>query len=75
MTVWFVPRDAAAVSVGADDVAAALEALGEQVVRTGSRGLLWLEPLVERADSRNGTRVGWAPSHASILKTDPHQRE
>jgi len=43
----FVPGDAAAVSVGADDVAAAFEAAGAQVVRTGSRGMLWLEPLVE----------------------------
>ena len=68
MTVWFVPRDAAALSVGADAVAAALEALGEQVVRTGSRGLLWLEPLVERADSRNGTRVDWANVRASDLR-------
>lgn len=67
MTVWFVPRDAAALSVGADAVAAALEALGEQVVRTGSRGLLWLEPLVERADSRHGIRVGWANVQASDL--------
>ncbi len=65
MTVWFVPRDAAALSVGANAVAAALEAQGEQVVRTGSRGLLWLEPLVERADSRNGTRVGWGNVQAS----------
>ena len=43
----FVPGDAAAVSVGADEVAAAFEAAGAQVVRNGSRGLLWLEPLVE----------------------------
>ena len=42
----FVPGDAAAVSVGADDVAAAFEAAGAQVVRNGSRGMLWLEPLV-----------------------------
>jgi formate dehydrogenase iron-sulfur subunit len=67
MTVWFVPRDAAALSVGANAVAAALEAQGEQVVRTGSRGLLWLEPLVERADSRDGTRVGWGNVQASDL--------
>jgi len=59
VTVWFVPRDAAAQSVGAQQVAEALEARGEVVVRTGSRGLLWLEPLVERAESRTGTRVGW----------------
>ena len=43
----FVPGDAAAVSVGADEVAAAFEAAGVQVVRNGSRGMLWLEPLVE----------------------------
>jgi len=43
----FVPGDAAAVSVGADEVAAAFEAAGAQVVRNGSRGMLWLEPLVE----------------------------
>lgn len=67
MTVWFVPRDAAALSVGADAVAAALEARGEHVVRTGSRGLLWLEPLVERADSRDGTRVGWSNVQAGDL--------
>ncbi len=45
-TVW-VPGDAAAVSVGADEVAAAFEAGGAIVRRNGSRGMLWLEPLVE----------------------------
>ena len=49
----FVPCDSAARSVGADEVAAAVvqEAAARRieltVVRTGSRGLLWLEPLVE----------------------------
>jgi formate dehydrogenase iron-sulfur subunit len=49
----FVPLDAAALSVGADGVARAIEAeaarRGEalELVRNGSRGLLWLEPLVE----------------------------
>ncbi len=43
----FVPGDAAAVSVGADEVAAAFEAAGVTAVRNGSRGMLWLEPLVE----------------------------
>ena len=43
----FVPGDAAAISVGADEVAAAFEAAGATVVRNGSRGMLWLEPLVE----------------------------
>ncbi len=49
----FVPRDAAALSVGAEEVAAAVvrEAQGRNlnvgVVRNGSRGLFWAEPLVE----------------------------
>ena len=59
MTI-FVPRDSAARSVGADEVAARIEALtGETVVRTGSRGMLWLEPLVE-VDTPSG-RVGHGP--------------
>jgi formate dehydrogenase iron-sulfur subunit len=60
-TTLYVPRDSAAVSVGADDVASALaEALpGTRIVRTGSRGLLWLEPLVE-VDTPKG-RVGYGP--------------
>ena len=45
-TVW-VPCDAAAVSVGADEVADAFGAAGATVRRNGSRGMLWLEPLVE----------------------------
>jgi formate dehydrogenase iron-sulfur subunit len=49
----FVPWDAAALSVGAQEVYDAIGAevarrgLEVQVVRTGSRGLFWLEPLVE----------------------------
>ena len=54
----FVPGDAAAVSVGADEVAAAFEAAGAQVVRNGSRGMLWLEPLVEV--ETDAGRVGYA---------------
>ncbi len=54
-TTLFVPRDMMAVALGADRVAALLEhgaaELGADVriVRTGSRGLQWLEPLVEVA--------------------------
>ncbi|MGD9879094.1 MAG: formate dehydrogenase beta subunit [Reyranella sp.] len=49
----FVPRDAAARAVGADRVTAALadearrRGLDIEIVRTGSRGLFWLEPLIE----------------------------
>jgi formate dehydrogenase iron-sulfur subunit len=60
MSIWFVPRDAAARSMGADAVAAALTDRGETVVRNGSRGMLWMEPLIERAETRDGERVGWS---------------
>ncbi|MHB1211060.1 MAG: formate dehydrogenase beta subunit [Candidatus Nanopelagicales bacterium] len=61
MTTLFIPRDSAARSVGADEVAARLAALlpGSTVVRTGSRGALWLEPLVE-VDTPEGRR-GYGP--------------
>ena len=49
----FIPCDTAARSVGADGVATSLaihardRSLDVTIVRNGSRGLLWLEPLVE----------------------------
>jgi formate dehydrogenase iron-sulfur subunit len=64
----YVPCDAAALSVGADETAAAIAAeanrRGVQIllVRNGSRGLLWLEPLVE-VDAA-GTRMAYGPVQA-----------
>lgn len=62
----FVPRDSAALAVGADAVAAALHAraatdAGASVTltRNGSRGLYWLEPLVEVATPHG--RVAYGP--------------
>ncbi|MFF3565828.1 formate dehydrogenase beta subunit [Streptomyces sp. NPDC002574] len=61
----YVPRDSAARSVGADEVADALRhaaagrELPVEVVRNGSRGMLWLEPLVEVATPAG--RVGYGP--------------
>ena len=44
MTKVFIPRDSAARSVGADEVAAEIAKLpGVEIVRNGSRGLLWLQ--------------------------------
>ena len=43
----YVPRDAAARALGSDAVADAFAALGHKVIRNGSRGMVWLEPLVE----------------------------
>ena len=61
----FVPRDAAALSVRAEEVAAAFMREGSvrrrdvELVRNGTRGLLWLEPLVE-ADTPSG-RFAYGP--------------
>jgi len=61
----YVPSDSAATSVGANAVAKAIVAESTQrnleikLVRNGSRGLLWLEPLVEVATAEG--RVGYGP--------------
>ncbi|KGJ04740.1 formate dehydrogenase beta subunit [Paracoccus halophilus] len=57
MRVW-VPLDAAARALGADEIAAGLA--GEfDVTRNGTRGMIWLEPLVEV--ERDGVRHGYGP--------------
>jgi formate dehydrogenase iron-sulfur subunit len=58
----YVPKDATALSLGADEVAAAFAAHAGarvEIVRTGSRGMFWLEPLVEVATPAG--RVGYGP--------------
>ncbi|MGI5135135.1 formate dehydrogenase beta subunit [Streptomyces sp. CA-106110] len=61
----YVPSDSAARSVGADEVADALQratARGDldiDVVRNGSRGMLWLEPLIEVVTPQG--RIGYGP--------------
>jgi formate dehydrogenase iron-sulfur subunit len=61
----FISRDAGAVAVGADEVASMLEqAAGErgvavEIVRTGSRGLYWLEPMLEVATPQG--RIAFGP--------------
>ncbi|MGO1053624.1 formate dehydrogenase beta subunit [Crossiella sp. CA198] len=70
-TTIYVPRDSAACSVGADAVASAIAreaaAAGADVhvVRNGSRGMLWLEPLVEV--STEAGRIGYGPVSASEI--------
>jgi formate dehydrogenase iron-sulfur subunit len=57
----YLPADTAARSVGADEVAEALGAAqGFELMRTGSRGALWLEPLVE-VTGDDGVRYGFGP--------------
>jgi formate dehydrogenase iron-sulfur subunit len=61
----YVPIDAAALSVGAEAVAKAVAAEAQrrgiaiELVRNGSRGLLWLEPMVE-VETPEG-RVAFGP--------------
>ena len=47
MTVARVPRETLANALGADRIAADLAKRGHEVIRTGSLGLCWAEPLVE----------------------------
>jgi formate dehydrogenase iron-sulfur subunit len=61
----YVPADSSALSVGANQAAQAIAAeakargLDVTVVRTGSRGLFWLEPMIE-VDTAAG-RIGYGP--------------
>ena len=58
--VVYVPRDAVSVSAGANDIAAQLAATpGVRLVRNGSWGLLWLEPMIE-VETAEG-RVAYGP--------------
>jgi formate dehydrogenase iron-sulfur subunit len=59
-TIVYVPRETTAISLGADDVAAQLAAVdGINVIRNGSRGMCWLEPLVEI--EVDGERIAYGP--------------
>ncbi len=64
----YVSCDAAALSVGSDRVARAIAAEAEkreiaiELVRNGSRGMLWLEPLVEVSTSSG--RMAYGPISA-----------
>ena len=65
----FVPRDATACALGADAVAetirigAAGRGIEVDIIRNGSRGAFWLEPLVE-VDTEDG-RIAFGPVEAA----------
>lgn len=67
----YVPRDTAAVAMGAHEIAQQLAAqaqergLDVQIVRNGSRGLLWLEPMVEVQTAEG--RVAYGPVQTEDL--------
>ena len=64
MSRIFVPRDAVALALGADQIAAALADF-TTVVRTGSRGLFWLEPMIE-VETPAG-RIAYGPIAAADI--------
>ncbi|MBP2562827.1 formate dehydrogenase iron-sulfur subunit [Neorhizobium galegae] len=73
MTVTiFVPRDAAALALGAEKVAEAIaqeiaiRGLDAKIVRNGSRGMFWLEPLVE-VRTKEG-RIAYGPVKSGDVK-------
>lgn len=65
MTRVFISRDSTALSLGAEQVAKALKqqtadkGQSAEIIRNGSRGLFWLEPLVEVETSQG--RVAYGP--------------
>ncbi|MCR5857003.1 NADH-quinone oxidoreductase subunit NuoF [Mesorhizobium sp. J428] len=67
-TTIYIPRDSGALALGAEKVAKAVEreiaerGLDAKIVRTGSRGLFWLEPMVEVATASG--RVAYGPVKA-----------
>ncbi len=68
----YVPRDSAALAVGADEVAEALVAactargVEIELVRNSSRGMFWLEPLVEVSTPQG--RVAYGPVEADDIE-------
>jgi len=86
-TKIYVPRETAAISVGADEVALAIAQAAKkagadiELIRNGSWGASWLEPLVEV--EVDGARIAYANVAASeiqslfeadLLKGGPHER-
>lgn len=71
MSTVYIPNDTTAIAAGADDTAMALQKIAAQdalditIVRNGSRGLSWLEPLVE-IETCNG-RIAYGPVTADCI--------
>ncbi len=67
----YVPCDSSAISLGADRIASAIieeakkRSISIQLIRNGSRGLFWLEPLVE-IDTPSG-RIAYGPVKRSDI--------
>ncbi|NIY97132.1 formate dehydrogenase [Salipiger sp. HF18] len=80
MKIW-VPMDSAAKALGAEEVVAAIraEALRRgveiEIARNGSRGMIWLEPLVEVETPAGRMAFGpMTPEDVSALFEDGHEK-
>ncbi len=71
--IIYIPGDSGALALGADQVAAAIKAelatRGQEarIVRNGSRGLYWLEPMVEVLTGKG--RVAYGPVRPKDVKS------
>lgn len=67
----YIPLDTAAVAAGVEDLIPAIQAKADQqqqtitIVRNGTRGMLWLEPLIEVQTTQG--RVAYGPVQLSDL--------
>ena len=68
----FVPGDAGALALGAEEVERAITAAARrrgitvEIIRTGSRGLYWLEPMIEAATPQG--RIAYGPVRAADVE-------
>tara|TARA_R110002049_G_scaffold29984_10_gene102264 strand:+ start:522 stop:2048 length:1527 start_codon:yes stop_codon:yes gene_type:complete len=66
---YFLPADSTASALGADALVPLLQASlqrGDELVRNGSRGAFWLEPLLEVEEG--GERIGFGPLDEAALR-------
>ncbi len=68
-TRLYIPRDSSALSLGADEIAAAIQAHAGttvDIVRNGSRGMYWLEPMIEVVTAKG--RIAYGPVAPEDIK-------
>ncbi len=73
MTKIYLPRETTTLSLGVEELISAIEheaaarGIAIQILRNGSRGAAWLEPLLEI--DFNGKRLGYGPVTASQIQS------
>ena len=74
--IFYIPQDTTALALGSEAVASALQTAGIEPIRNGSRGLFWLEPLLEVETDQGRIAFGPVsakdiPSIIAALDVDP----